>query len=314
MSKDTPRADAGNREHGGAQSGRDGAAPAATAWAATAWSEAETRAAAMIRSKTGDDLAGHLRDRLRSRPGTRPPGAAAEGRMLALGANAGAFAIEFARQVPGAAMVCLDNSPERLRLGRQIAAELALDLRFVEADPATAEFDRGSFDLVFCHALLHQIIELEPLMDRIARALRPDGRFVAVDLVTRNSYRMRPETRDIVRAIWPTLPARFRLNHTAYAAPLIDDRIWEPDIPPNAEPDAAPAEILPVIERRFATEFFVPYFSLSRRFFDTMYGPNYDLAAPLDQAVFNWVWQLDVHYLETKRLRPEAFFGMYRAV
>jgi hypothetical protein len=34
---------------------------------------------------------------------------------------------------------------------------------------------------------------------------------------------------------------------------------------------------------------------------------------PLDRAIFNWIWQLDMHYLAIGRLRPETFFGVYRA-
>lgn len=56
----------------------------------------------------------------------------------------------------------------------------------------------------------------------------------------------------------------------------------------------------------------VPYFTLSRRFFDTMYGPNFDLSAPIDRALFEWIWQLDCHYLQSGQLRPETFFGVYR--
>ena len=70
--------------------------------------------------------------------------------------------------------------------------------------------------------------------------------------------------------------------------------------------------ILPAIAERFEALHYVPYFSLSRRFFDTMYGPSYDLTAPLDRAVFDWIWEMDVHHLATEKLRPETFFGMYR--
>jgi len=42
-----------------------------------------------------------------------------------------------------------------------------------------------------------------------------------------------------------------------------------------------------------------------------MYGPNYDLSIPLDLAVFNWIWELDSHYLSNSTLKPETFFGIY---
>jgi ubiquinone/menaquinone biosynthesis C-methylase UbiE len=268
-----------------------------------AWVEIETRASDLIRQSTGNDLVGHLSERLCAHPGTR---------MLSLGSGPGGIEIVVARNAPEAEVVCMDINPELLQLGRRRAADLALNVQFAESDLNTVALPPGAFDLVFCHAALHHVIELEALADQIKRTLRPDGVFVTVDVVTRNGYLMWPETREIVRAIWKTLPGKFRLNHTSYTAPLIDDEIWEADTSLSGMECARSQDILPVIGRQFTAEYFVPYFSLSRRFFDTMYGPNYDLTAPLDASVLNWIWQLDVYHLATKRLRPETFFGIYR--
>ena len=271
-----------------------------------AWTEVEVRSAELIRRQTGNDLVGHVAQRLRER------GAAA--RMLSLGSGPGGVEIVIAQNAREAAIVCTDINPDLLQLGRQRARDMALNLDFVEADLNTVELPRGEYDIVFCHAALHHVIELEWLMDQVARSLRPGGVFITTDVVTRNGYLMWPETREVVLAIWKLLPVRFRLNHIAYAAPLIDDEIWEADTSLSGMECARSEHILPAIDERFATEHFVPYLSICRRFFDTMYGPNYDLTAPLDQSIFDWIWQMDRHYLETRRLRPENFFGIYRPV
>lgn len=70
-------------------------------------------------------------------------------------------------------------------------------------------------------------------------------------------------------------------------------------------------DILPVLSGTFAAKMFVPHLSISRRFFHTMYGPNYDLGRAPDLAILNWIWELDRHYLATGELRPETFFGVY---
>ncbi|PYS67056.1 MAG: hypothetical protein DMF73_20225 [Acidobacteria bacterium] len=108
------------------------------------------------------------------------------------------------------------------------------------------------------------------------------------------------------------LPEKFRLNHTAYAEPRIDEQIWEADTSEHGMECIRSEEILPTLAQMFTVECFVPFFSLSRRFFDTMYGPNYDLNVALDKALLNWIWELDVYYLSTEQLRPETFFGIYR--
>jgi ubiquinone/menaquinone biosynthesis C-methylase UbiE len=270
-----------------------------------AWAEAEARASALIRSATGKTLADHLMSALGARPGVR---------TLAVGAGAGGVALELMQHAPAPALVCIDSKPEWLDPYRERSRELALDAQFAAADLDAVELEPDAFDVVFCHAVLHRVVELEGVVGQIKRALRPGGMLVLVEVVTRNGYAMWPETRDVIQAVWNTLPVKFRLNLTAYTTPLIDDFIWEPDPLPSGTRGARPEDILPLVERHFLPEQFVPYFSMSRRFFDSMYGPNYDLAQPLDAALFNWIWALDLHYLATRRLRPETFFGIYRAV
>ena len=50
---------------------------------------------------------------------------------------------------------------------------------------------------------------------------------------------------------------------------------------------------------------------IARRFFDTKFGPNYDLREPLDLAIFNFIMQFDRYYLAAEILEPETFFGAY---
>ena len=268
-----------------------------------AWIEAETRAASLIRAATGADLLGHLVQQLRQTAGTR---------LLSLGCGPGGIEIEVARHVPDAALLCLDINPDLLQLGRERAGAEGLGVEFAEADLNTVELPAAGFDIVFCHAALHHVIELERLTRQVARTLRPGGIFITVDVVTRNGYLMWPETREVVRAIWKALPAKFRVNHTVYPAPLIDDEVWEADMSAAGMECARSEAILPAIAACFRPVHYVPYFSLSRRFFDTMYGANYDLTAPLDKAVFDWIWEMDVYHLASGRLRPETFFGVYR--
>jgi ubiquinone/menaquinone biosynthesis C-methylase UbiE len=268
------------------------------------WTEMEARAAALVRRLTGDDLYGHVVRRLQQRPGAR---------MLSLGSGPGGIEIDLAGRIDTAAIVCTDINAELLALGRQRAAERQLNIDFVEADLNTVDLPAREFDLVFCHASLHHVIELERLAEQICRTFRPAGELIAVDVVSRNGYLMWPENRAVVQAIFQSLPEQYRLNHTAYAAPRIDRGIWEADTSASGMECARSEEILPILERHFSVREFVPYFAICRRFFDTMYGPNYDLSRLLDNAIVDWVWQLDLHYLETLQLRPETFFGIYAA-
>jgi SAM-dependent methyltransferase len=206
----------------------------------------------------------------------------------------------------------MDLNPGLLDLGRERARELGLDMEFVPADLNTVSLPVAEFDVVYCAASLHHVIELESVAEQITSALRPDGELIIVDVVTPNGYLMAKRTREIALDIWDTLPRKFRLNHTADVHPRWDTKLWEADTSQYGMECVRSGDILPILEREFARDAFVPYFSVSRRFLDTMYGPNYDLDQPLDKAIFDWIWALDRHYLESDYLPPETFFGIYR--
>ena len=267
------------------------------------WEELQHRVGGLIHAATGHDLAGYITGRLRARPGAR---------MLSLGSGPGGVEFVIARETPEASIRCLDLNPEVLAVGRNGAAAENLRVEFAEADLNLVELPEHEFDIVLCHASLHHILELEHLADQIRRTLRPGGELVVTDIITRNGYRMWPETRRWVDRIWKTLPEAYRVNHTSYPDRRVDHRIWERDTRSAGMECLRSQDILKVLRDRFDTVHYVPHFALCRRFFDTMYGPNYDLGRPLDRAIVDWIWELDRHAIQSGILRPETFFGVFR--
>ena len=267
------------------------------------WDEMQRRVAGLIRRATGHDLPGYVASRLAARK---------QPRMISLGSGAGGVELAIARQARHAQIVCLDLNRELLEMARRAAQQEGLNIEVQQADLNLVELPERAFDLVFCHASLHHVLELEHVVEQIRRTLRPGGELVIVEIVTRNGYRMWPETRRVAQAIFRTLPERYRVNHTAYPEPRIDQRIWEWDTRATGMECLRSEEIVTVLSRRLETVHLVPHFSLCRRFFDTMYGPNYDLERPLDRAIADWIWELDRYYLESGRLEGETVFGVWR--
>jgi ubiquinone/menaquinone biosynthesis C-methylase UbiE len=267
------------------------------------WVEVELRAEAMVRQRTGFDLSGHVLSHLRQPDGVR---------MLSLGCGPGGIEVAFAREAPDAHIRCIDLNPELIRLGRERAEAEHLDMQFEVGDLNLIELPPAEYDMVFCHASLHQVLELERLVAQIRNTLRDEGNLIIVDVCTRNGYLMWPETKEIVQDLFTTLPPRFRINHTAYGKPRLDEQILETDTSSVSMECIRAQDIVPILSNTFQVLHFVPYFSLCRRLVDTMYGPNYDLTQSLDTALFNWIWELDKYYLSSNRLRPETFFGVYR--
>jgi len=92
-------------------------------------------------------------------------------RILDLGCGPGQLTKKIAES--GAEVVGLDASPEMIGQARQNYPEL----RFVLQDAASMQFE-NEFDAVFSNAALHWMLDPAAVVSAVARALRPDGRFV----------------------------------------------------------------------------------------------------------------------------------------
>ena len=103
----------------------------------------------------------------------------AAGPVLELAVGTGRIAIPVVQQT-GKKVVGLDLSPSMLALAREHAAEAGVDLELHEADMRDLDYENAS-DLVICpyRALLHlpTWADRRRVFERVARALRPGGRF-----------------------------------------------------------------------------------------------------------------------------------------
>lgn len=266
------------------------------------WDEIERRARESVRERTGFDLSGHVLKELHRSDGVK---------MLSLGSGPGGMELEMARQAPQAQIRCIDLNPDLVQLGNQRARQERLNAQFEIGDLNFIDLPAETYDVVYCHASLHHVLELQRLASQINNTLRENGKLLTVDVCTLNGYRMWPETKKVVQDIFGTLPPRFRTNHTAYGTLRVDDEIAEMDASQAGMECIRSQDIVPVLESTLQVLHFVPYFTICRRFLDTMYGPNYDLNLCLDLALLNWIWELDNYYLNSNLLRPDTFFGSY---
>ncbi|HEX4482592.1 MAG TPA: class I SAM-dependent methyltransferase [Solirubrobacteraceae bacterium] len=104
--------------------------------------------------------------------GHRPDGWA---RSLEIGAGTGYFSLNLLRAGMISHATCSDISPGMLAALRANAERLQLDVETVELDAERLPFADASFDLVFGHAVLHHIPNLERAFAEFARVLAPGG-------------------------------------------------------------------------------------------------------------------------------------------
>ena len=97
------------------------------------------------------------------------------GRALEIGAGTGYFSLNLLRAGIVAEAVATDISPGMLERLEASAEELGLAVETAACDAADLPFEDDSFDLVFGHAVLHHLPDLDAAFREFRRVLRPGG-------------------------------------------------------------------------------------------------------------------------------------------
>ena len=97
-------------------------------------------------------------------------------RALEVGAGTGYFSLNLARAGLIGEVTCSDISQGMLDELSATARRLGIDVETVCSDAEKLPFPDDSFDLVFGHAILHHIPDLDAAFSEFRRVLRPGGR------------------------------------------------------------------------------------------------------------------------------------------
>src|SRR2546423_5491956 len=97
------------------------------------------------------------------------------GRSLEIGAGTGYFTLNLLRDGVVREAVASDISPGMLATLEANAQRLGLEVETRAADAEALPFEDESFDLVFGHAVLHHLPDLERAFSEFFRVLRPGG-------------------------------------------------------------------------------------------------------------------------------------------
>lgn len=113
-------------------------------------------------------VTGKLRKALGHQPGHYP-------RALEVGAGTGYFSLNLARAGVVGEAVATDISPGMLARLERSAEELGVAVETAACEATDLPFDDDSFDLVFGHAVLHHLTDLDRAFREFRRVLRPGG-------------------------------------------------------------------------------------------------------------------------------------------
>lgn len=208
-------------------------------------------------------------------------------------------------------LTSIDINAEVLAQAQQEAEKRKIKFVGIAQDINKLSLPKAAFDVVIAYASLHHFENLDFVTCEINETLKAKGIFVTVDIPTRNGYLLWDETREIIDSLWRVLPAKYKWDHTVSKVPIYLHRFPNVDYSIGSFECANSEAILPALRKNLREIDFVPAFSLARRFFDTKFGPNFDLRKSEAKNWFELIMQLDEKLLAGKLLKPETFFGAY---
>jgi SAM-dependent methyltransferase len=100
------------------------------------------------------------------------------GDALEIGSGTGYFSLNLVQMGAVERLVATDISPGMLATLSETAERLGLAIETEVTDAEVLPFEDGSFDLVFGHAVLHHIPDLDGAVREFRRVLRPGGAIV----------------------------------------------------------------------------------------------------------------------------------------
>jgi len=151
-----------------------------------------------------EQVAGKLAKLLGSRPG---PFA----RSLEIGAGTGYFSLNMLQAGIVGEATCTDISPGMLAALEGNAERLGLHVATAACDAAELPFEDGSFDLVFGHAVLHHLPELERSFAEFHRVLAPGGTLFFAGEPSRRGDRIAAVPKRVAWKVSPAWRAALRL-------------------------------------------------------------------------------------------------------
>ena len=272
------------------------------------WQCAEDHLTRKIQEATGYTSAEYIVNKIKGRKKIN---------FYSIGAGAGGVEIEtlyplFKKHKINCHFVLSDINKDVLEKAKFTGEQRGMDITIKVVDSNKFTLAENKYDLIFAHASLHHLVNLDTVTQEINTGLKKNGYFSTVDICSRNGYLLWDETLQMVNALWAALPPKFRISHTAHAEPHYMETFPNSDLAKKSFECIQSQEVVPALRRNLVEEEFVPVFAFMRRFLDTQFGPNFDLTKELDMSIINYIIQLDDYYIKSGILKPETFFGVYR--
>ncbi|MEM8964271.1 MAG: class I SAM-dependent methyltransferase, partial [Acidobacteriota bacterium] len=198
---------------------------------------------------------------------------------------------------------CTDINPDLFTQAREQAEADGLSLDFAEADLNFMTIEPGHWDLIFAHASIHHVINLEQLFDQIRGGLSTHGIFHLVEVVGQNRKLIWDENERYANRLLDLLPAEL----------TGDQRLAVPEEVDGME-GVRQEDILPLLRERFTARFEHRHGAFMRFVCTHIHaGEALDPGNPETLAWLDMLIDADQSAVQRGVLEPLEIWGVYKA-
>ena len=226
--------------------------------------------------------------------------------ILSLGCGYAGIEIDIAQVLrPPYQIVALDINPGVLARPRAVAREKSLNIRFAALDLNFVQIAERSFDVIFAHASLHHLLNLEHVFLQIYRGLKDHGRLVVQDIIGQTQVLFWKENVDFAISLIDQMPARYGQGiHLA--------RYVEPSVQIGME-GIRQEEIETLLLKFFQPDKMYKYGSFMRMICThPELGRRFDPDVAEDKAYLEGLCELDLTQIEQGKLRPTEMLAVLK--
>ncbi len=224
--------------------------------------------------------------------------------VLSLGSGYCGHELALARSITRSHRIhCTDINEDLFGQAKSVVRDEGLSIDFSSADINFLTLEPQRYDLIFAHAVIHHVINLEHLFEQLAGGLAPGGIFHLVDVVGKNRKLIWDENERFANALLDLLPSRLTRG-LRLAIPEAEDGME----------GIRQQEILPHLRKTF-----VPLFEHRHgafmRFICTHpeLGPAFDPRDGEASHCLDFLIDSDNSSVRHGLLRPLEIWGVYRA-
>ncbi|MGD0397464.1 MAG: class I SAM-dependent methyltransferase [Syntrophobacteraceae bacterium] len=231
-------------------------------------------------------------------------------RILSLGCGYGGIEIEIARSLEKPyEIIAVDLNDSIFNRADKEAMTKGFNIRFLSLDLNFVEIRENAFDVVFAHASLHHLLNLEHVFSQIYRGLRENGRLIVQDIIGKTQVLFWKENVDFAIDIVRNMPPQYKpdsLDEQAIIPPYV-----EPSIQKGME-GIRQEEIESQINKYFTPIKMFKYGSFMRLICThPELGKRICPDNEADRKYLETLFRLDLQQIEENKLRPTEMFAVF---